>query len=158
MIISFIIVIYFFFCNCKITASLSISELLAEQNYNIRVVVIGLSRTAFVVRNANEGLYLLPKRSLEYLHSIPYVRMYVDHRNVNDTAVPASLEVIYDDLTPTRSSALGYFPLEATRSDRWRGNQYINADGILPFQRCHSNEFYPGPEKLSSVFVHNGLS
>lgn len=43
-------------------------------------------------------------------------------------------------------------------SIRWRENNYISEDGILPFQRCNSNEFYPGASKLTSTFLHQNIS
>jgi len=39
---------------------------------------------------------------------------------------------------------------------RWRGNNYVNEDGILPFQLCHANDFYPGSKRLFPKFVHDG--
>lgn len=38
---------------------------------------------------------------------------------------------------------------------RWRNNSYIRDDGLLPFQRCNSEEFYPGPMRLYGKFTHS---
>ena len=39
---------------------------------------------------------------------------------------------------------------------RWRGNSYIREGGILPYQRCHATDFYPGPPHLFQSFTHEG--
>ncbi len=39
---------------------------------------------------------------------------------------------------------------------RWRGNKYRNEDGILPYQRCNADQFYPGAVPiLSEFYVHD---
>ncbi len=39
---------------------------------------------------------------------------------------------------------------------RWRGNNYVNEDGILPYQRCNANHFHPGAVPiLSEFYVHD---
>jgi hypothetical protein len=37
---------------------------------------------------------------------------------------------------------------------RWRGNQYIQEEGLLPYQRCNSNNGWLGAEKVSHSFKY----
>jgi len=38
---------------------------------------------------------------------------------------------------------------------RWRGNNYVRDDGILPYQRCNASDFYPGAAHIYSSFWYN---
>ena len=53
---------------------------------------------------------------------------------------------------PQSRFLLGHIATHKT-SERWRGNNYIRDDGILPYQRCGVEEFQPGPERLFSAFM-----
>ena len=44
----------------------------------------------------------------------------------------------------------------SANSQRWRGNSYIRDGGILPYQRCHATDFYPGPSHRFQSFTHEG--
>jgi hypothetical protein len=44
----------------------------------------------------------------------------------------------------------------AIQHSRWRGNGYIRDGGILPYQRCHATDFYPGPPQRFQTFGHGG--
>lgn len=40
---------------------------------------------------------------------------------------------------------------------RWRNNNYVISDGILPYQRCNSSDFYPGAVPILSTFTINNV-
>lgn len=48
------------------------------------------------------------------------------------------------------------FQIESIK-DRWRNNNYVIADGILPYQRCNSSDFYPGAVPIISTFKINNI-
>jgi len=48
------------------------------------------------------------------------------------------------------------FQIESIK-DRWRNNNYVIADGILPYQRCNSSDFYPGAVPIISTFTINNI-
>ena len=43
-------------------------------------------------------------------------------------------------------------PLLVIASSRWRDNNYVNEDGILPYQRCNADHFHPGAVPILSEF------
>jgi hypothetical protein len=58
---------------------------------------------------------------------------------------------------PTRIFSAFISPHQsAMLSPRWRGNNYIRDDGVLPYQLCGADEGFPGPRRSATTFSHGG--
>ena len=70
--------------------------------------------------------------------------------------VAAVLISAWDGLIPTFGTPFPPpFSAKEQHSDsRWRANNYVHEDGILPFQLCGASSAYPGAPRGTATFIH----
>ena len=57
---------------------------------------------------------------------------------------------------PATNAFIAFVHQAAPLSARWRGNNYVRDNGLLPYQLCSANQVFPGPQRSTTTFSHNG--
>ena len=66
------------------------------------------------------------------------------------------LAVYVPSYLPSTAFSLFKVKQPAPLFQRWRANNYIRDDGLLPFQLCGADQVFPGPRRSKASFSHGG--